>query len=504
MDNHKPRVLIVDDEKGLRIGTKRLLEQEGYSVTTAENGTEGIQFGTSEEFDIAIIDLKMPDIDGITVLKEIRSKYPNTVCFIATAYASYDTAIESTKLGAFSYIPKPFTPEEFLNNISKGYETRLHILEKENWIREREARLLEVAFEKSRINTIINSISDGILVVNRNAETVLFNPSALVYLSLEKINIEENILDRIHPKISELIKKCLHDGRYVKKSYSSQVELKPGHELVIDATSSPVPHPDGSLAGVVVVLKNITELKKIEYIKSQFVSMVSHELKAPIAAVYGFLKILSDPNISVSSEQQQSFIVRSQTRLESLLKMVNDLLDISRMEMNTYQKEIIEIDINDIISNILELFRFEIENKKIEVTKNIIQPLPLIHGDNGEITRLFTNLLSNAVKYNREKGKIKILISSSESYLMVEISDTGIGMKEDEVSRLFHEFYRAKNEYTKNISGTGLGLSIVKRIVDANSGKIEVFSEYKTGTTFKIFLPLNKGNAQKADSKLTV
>jgi len=498
MDNQKPKVLIVDDEKGLRIGTKRLLEQEGYCVATAENGKEGIRIGTSEEFDIAIIDLKMPDIDGITVLKEIRNKWPNTVCFIATAYASYETAIEATKLGAFSYIPKPFTPDEFLSNVNKGYENRLHILDRENWKREREARLLEVAFEKTRINTIINSISDGILVVNKNAETVLFNPSALVYLSLEKIDIEENILNKINPQISDLITKCLQKGEYVKKSYSSQVEIKPNHELVIEATSSPVPHPDGSLAGVVVVLKNITKLKKIEYIKNQFVSMVSHELKAPIAAVYGFLKILSDPNIPVSPEQQESFIKRSETRLESLLKMVNDLLDISRMEMNTYHREIIEIDVNEIIISILELFSSEIENKKIDVTKNVDSPLPVIHGDSGEITRLFTNLISNAIKYNKEGGKININIECSGNYLLAEIADTGIGMKDDEVNSLFHEFYRAKNEFTKNISGTGLGLSIVKRIVDAYSGKLEVFSEYKTGTTFRIFLPINKGNAQNS------
>ena len=109
------KILIVDDEKGLRLGTKRLLEKEGFEVVAAENGTEGIAFGTSTEFDAAIIDMKMPDFDGITVLKEIIKKYPNTVCFIATAYASYETAIESTRVGAFSYIPKPFSPEELQN-----------------------------------------------------------------------------------------------------------------------------------------------------------------------------------------------------------------------------------------------------------------------------------------------------------------------------------------------------------------------------------------------------
>ena len=124
-----PKVLIVDDEKGLRIGTKRLLEAEGYEVDTAENGTDGIALGLENDYDLAIIDLKMPDIDGIEVLKTIKEKKPNTICYIATAFASYETAIEATKLGAASYIPKPFTPEELISHLESGYEKRLLLLE---------------------------------------------------------------------------------------------------------------------------------------------------------------------------------------------------------------------------------------------------------------------------------------------------------------------------------------------------------------------------------------
>jgi DNA-binding NtrC family response regulator len=110
----KANILIIDDEKGLRFGTQRLLEDEGYTVESAENGEEGIRLGTSKEFDVALIDLKMPDIDGMDVLKEIISAHPNTICFMATAYASYDTAIQATRLGAFGYIPKPFTPDKLI------------------------------------------------------------------------------------------------------------------------------------------------------------------------------------------------------------------------------------------------------------------------------------------------------------------------------------------------------------------------------------------------------
>lgn len=489
MQRIKPKILVVDDEKGLRIGVQRLLEMEGFEVDTAENGTDGIKLGTEKEYDLAIIDLKMPDIEGIEVLKNIKQKFPNTVCFIATAFASYDTAIEATKLGAQSYIPKPFTPEELIAEIKNGYQKRLLLLEEAKWIKEREERLLEVAFEKTRLNTIINSITDGVLVVNKEGLAVLFNPAVYRFLELAEIKVEEYILNKLRPEILELINKFLLSDSKEKRSYTIQLELKPDREFFIEATASPVFHPGDNLAGVVIVFKDITELKRIELIKSQFVSMVSHELKAPIAAVYGFLKLMSDENIKLTDEQKKEYINRSMVRLDGLLKMVNDLLDISRMELKTVRREIRRICLTEIIKNILELFQIELQKTNITVNFNYEQNNFCIDADADEITRLFTNIISNSIKYNRPSGNVTINIRHTGNFIVTEITDTGIGMKEEEKKKLFSEFFRAKNEFTKNISGTGLGLSIVKRIVDSYSGKIEVESEYGNGTTFRIYLP---------------
>jgi len=489
MNNNKPKVLIVDDEKGLRIGAQRLLTNEGYEVTTAENGTEGIKFGTESEFDLAVIDLKMPDIEGLEVLQRIIERFPNTVCFIATAYASYETAVEATRLGAHSYIPKPFTPEELISNLKEGYQRRLVNLEAEKWRKEREERLLEVAFEKTRLNTIINSITDGVLVVNRDGLAVLYNPAVLRFLELPGIAVEEYILDKLRPEILDLIKNFLDEESSEQKSYTIQIELKPNREFFIEATASAVRHPGNNVAGVVIVFKDITELKKIEFVKSQFVSMVSHELKAPIAAVYGFLKLFNDDSIELSPGQRKDYEIRSMIRLDGLLKMVNDLLDISRMELKTVHREIKKVCLHEIISSILELFQIDINKKGIQVIFDKEESKQCIMADADEISRLFTNLISNAIKYNRDQGTITIKLSLSDNYLLTMIKDTGIGLKPEDKKKLFTEFFRAKNEKTKNISGTGLGLSIVKRIIDSYSGKIEIESEYGEGTTFKVFLP---------------
>ncbi len=491
MNLKKANILIIDDEKGLRFGTQRLLEDEGYTVESAENGEEGIRLGTSKEFDVALIDLKMPDIDGMDVLKEIISAHPNTICFMATAYASYDTAIQATRLGAFGYIPKPFTPEELIYQVEQGIKQRELILEAERLKKEREANLLELAFEKSRLNAIIKSINEGVLIINRIGEVAYFNYAALKYLNISDLKISEPVLHKLPDKIADQITKILEQEKYSLKTYTTQIEIKPNNELVIEAGCTPISHPDGSLAGVVVIIGNITEFKKIELIKNQFVSMVAHELKTPMAAVQGFLNIILDKNLELSEEKIRDYLYRSVIRLKSLTDLVNDLLDISRMEIKTKQREIESINIVDIISSTIQFLEIEIKKKELTLEKNIQPDLPHIKADVNEITRLLTNLLSNAIKYNKDHGKIFVEAFSSSNYLILKVADTGIGVKPEEKEKLFNEFYRAKNDKTRGISGTGLGLSIVKKIVDSYYGKIEVDSIYGEGTTFTISLPIN-------------
>ena len=231
-------------------------------------------------------------------------------------------------------------------------------------------------------------------------------------------------------------------------------------------------------------------MKKIEFVKSQFVSMVAHELKAPVAAVLGFINLILDPEIKTTDEQNHDYMNRSANRLQSLLAMVNDLLDISRMEIKTKQREIKDLDVNEILKTNIEFLELELQKRNI-TTKLELQPaLPMLKADQNEINRLFTNIISNSVKYNKENGTINISTKLESNFISIKISDTGIGMKPEEKARLFSEFYRAKNENTRNIPGTGLGLSIVKRTVESYNGKIEVNSEYGKGTEFIVSFPL--------------
>lgn len=489
MDIHYPKILIVEDEKGLRLGTEKLLSRKSFIVSTAENGTEGIRKSLETDFDIVLIDLKMPDIDGLDVLKEIKEKKPSTVCFIVTAYASYETAIEATRLGAFNYILKPFTPDDLIHEIEKGYKQRILLLEAEELRRERQKNLLEIAHEKSRLNTIIESISSGVLLINKERKLVYFNKACLQKLNIDELVIEEPIIDKLPPQIGDLVNEILNTPNPSGKSYNTEVEILPNNEFVIEATCSRVPHPDGTFAGVVVVLKNITGLKQIEVLKSQFVSMVAHELKTPLAAVLGYLEILTNTSILVAEEKQKQYLNRSLLRLKSSLNLVNDLLDISRLETTSVIKQTEIIDLSEIINNCLDVLELEIKKKKIIVNNNSISNLPTIKIDRNDITKIFSNLLSNAVKYNKDEGKINIEFAINKNFVLVSINDTGIGLKPEDQNSLFQQFFRVKNKYTREISGTGLGLSIVKKLVEINNGKISVESVYNEGSTFTVQFP---------------
>jgi two-component system phosphate regulon sensor histidine kinase PhoR len=494
--DHPARILLVDDEDYLRNGVKRILQIEGFEVETAENGAEGIKKGTEFDFDVALLDLKMPDISGIEVLRMIRQARPNTICFMATAYASYETAVEATKLGAEGYILKPFTPDELIHNIEKGLQKRRLILEAERLKADREARLLELAFERSRLNTIINLLADGVLVINQFGEMVYYNPAALRYLDLDVILLAEEILEILPPEVKEIAQRMISKEKFEVMGESVQFKLSSNPDMFVEVTCSPIPdHDRKKIAGIVIVAKNITQFKEIEQLKSQFVSMVSHELKAPVAATIGFLDILLNPKMKLTDDQRSDFLNRSTARLRSLLTMVNDLLDISRIELNTVKREIVKIDLASLVQETVEMMQFEAAKKNITIKFSAGEIPFTIEADRLEIERVITNLMSNAVKYNKTDGEVLVSLKKKGAYIILEIKDTGIGLKPEEKNRLFSEFFRAKNEFTKSIHGTGLGLSIVKKTIDYYSGKIESESEYGKGTTFRVFLPekiLNK------------
>ncbi|MDZ7270774.1 MAG: response regulator [candidate division KSB1 bacterium] len=490
----KPRILVVDDEEIIRLGCQRILNEEHYEVLTAENGKVALALVKERSPDLMLVDLLMPELGGMEVLEKVHQHDKNIVTIVITGYATIESAVEAVKKGAFDYLPKPFGPEELRAVVLRGLERRRLLLETERLRRERERNLLELAAERSRTATIIHSMGEGLLVVNRQRQVVLLNPVAQKILHLHEAQVvgkpvEGHLAEK---QLEDFIISALthEEPRPILSRKEIPLERRP--QEVLAATLSPILSEKGEMLGVVVVLRDITDQKRVERSKSDFVRMVAHELKAPLGAIEGYLNLLIDGMVKDDPAREREIIVRCRDRAEALLGLIRDLLDLSAIEAGKVAQEMQPIEISSILQEVVEMMNGEARARNVSMELRAASRLPKVVADREDLMRVFTNLVSNAIKYNRPGGRVSVAAHQENSHVVVEVTDTGFGIPPEEQSRIFDEFYRVKNEHTRNICGTGLGLAIAKRIVESHRGYIEVQSRPEEGSTFAVHLPMFK------------
>jgi signal transduction histidine kinase len=225
-------------------------------------------------------------------------------------------------------------------------------------------------------------------------------------------------------------------------------------------------------------------------IRFQFLSVLSHELKSPINAVEGYLRVMKERQVGNKIDDYDTMIDRSLERIKGMRTLIMDLLDFTRIESGKRQREVKDIDLTDIARAAIDSMGPYAIQKNVKVALDA-QGQYMIKADAEEIEIIMNNLISNAIKYNRDDGNVYCTIKSEKDGIMVIVEDTGIGMNEEELSKLFQEFTRIKNQKTKNITGSGLGLSIVKRYVESYNGTVEVSSIPDKGSIFTIVFPKN-------------
>lgn len=487
-------ILVVDDEKGIREGCRRILMSEGYTVEVAENGEIGLKFVKEKPVDLILVDLMMPVMGGLEMMEEVRRFDPEIIMIVITGFATIETAVDAMKHGAYDYIPKPFTPDQVIAVVNRGLEKRRLSLQSQRLMEERDQKLLEVAQEESKIHTIVNSMADGILVTNKERQLVLWNPAAVKMLNLnEKLQIGKDIGEVIKEKsLVELVNKALSPESSRFTAISEEIELTKPEQKTLMVNVSAIRDKDGQELGVVSTMRDITRLKELDQVKSQFVSMVTHELRAPLSAVEGYLSAYLSGAAGSDPQLNRQMLERAKARTHSLLDLVNDLLQFSRLENKRIERKKELLDLKDVITNTAELLRNQGDANEIEIAVDLPEKLPLVEADRAEMEQLFTNLISNAIKYNVKNGRVTITAEPSNHYVNIKVADTGIGIEQENQSCIFDEFYRVCIPETRYVTGTGLGLSIVKRIVESHFGKIEVESTVGKGTTFTVSLPVKK------------
>jgi len=410
---------------------------------------------------------------------------------VITGFATIETAVEAMKHGAYDYIPKPFSPDQLLAVVNRGLERQHLKRQSQQLIEERDRRLLEVANEKSKIHAIVNSMADSVIVINRDHQLVLWNPAAIRMLNLTERLEPGKDINSIIPQhdLIQIINKAVEPESTRFTTISEEIELKEPDQRTLMANVSVVRDENTEMLGVVSILRDITQLKEIDRLKSQFVNMVAHELRAPLSAIEGFLTAYLTGAAGNDPKFNMQMLDRAKQRAHSLLDLVNDLLQISRMESQRVVRKKEWLDITNSIKNTVELLRYQAEKRNITIEIQLPESCPLIEADQPEMEQIFTNLISNAIKYNVEEGEITIKVEPTNGCLSIEVTDAGIGIDEEDLPLVFEEFYRVSRSETRYITGTGLGLSIVKKIVESNHGRIKIKSKVNEGTTISIKFP---------------
>jgi len=344
---------------------------------------------------------------------------------------------------------------------------------------------------------ILESIRDGVVVTDVEGRTIVVNQSAQQLLGVSEeaavgrnvralySNFPADVIDSVAEAVSQLI------AAGSTRSYPSQAEvLLERNDWVISAHFAPILDEEGECQGVVTVLRDITREREVAQAKSEFVSIVAHELRTPMTSIKGYADLILSGAAGPISETQAQFLQVIRTNVERLAALVGDLLDISRIEAGRVKFDMRPLHMDEVARDVIASLQGEITRRNLELEVDIPPHLPMVQGDRNRIVQVLTNLVSNAYKYTPPGGRITLALHHTDGELQVDVSDTGIGIAPTDLDRVFERFYRADHELVRQQTGTGLGLPIAKSIVEMHGGRIWVESELGKGSTFSFSLPV--------------
>lgn len=352
------------------------------------------------------------------------------------------------------------------------------------YLREIDEKNLELeklySIEKSQNDTveaILTKMKEGLVIFDRSLRLVLINDSAINILKPINSKKGSHILELTNEsKILDAVNEGFK-GKYIKGEIEIDNKI---YEYFISPESE-------SLGGVALLLTDKTYENSLKEKREEFTSNVTHELKTPLTIISGFAELLKSGNVEEEKIKEFGGIIYKQST--NLQRLIDDLLKISKLEAND-AVIIEELSLDELGDEVCDDLAIEIKNKNLNLVKDFDRVKAKVNGE--MIKEAMMNLLTNAIKYNRDGGEIKFRIAKEDGFALVQISDNGIGIEEELLDRIFERFYVVDHSRSKKISSTGLGLSIVKHIVEAHGGRIEVTSEVGKGSTFTIYLPIEK------------
>jgi PAS domain S-box-containing protein len=473
-------ILLALNESPILDLMERALKAAGFEFAIVHNRSELNRAMQESTPALLIIGEKFADLDGISMSAETLERFPTLPIIL---YADKDTtglAKSALKVGLSGYLYPPLKMPDIVDAIKRSLARARGL---GDWLRREVKRttssLAEKAefseAERNKLEAIIANIQDGVIVMDKNKNIMLLNHAVR-----DIFNLDGN----------EVVGKALSDVISNADLKSLLIRANDGplkyHEInfddgrVFNAQYTPIPKIGGA-----VTMQDISYLKELDRLKSDFIHTVSHDLRSPLTSILGYTELVE--RTGPLNPNQQEFLRRLQDSIQHITALVNDLLDLGRLEAGfDTRRELVQLE--NVLNYSLDMFGAQIKQKNIKLDVSIDKDLNELRANPIRIRQMLDNLLGNAIKYTPSEGSVHVSISMQDHQIILKVQDTGPGIPPEEQGRVFEKFFRATNA-PEQVEGSGLGLAIVKSIVDSHQGRVWVESTVGKGSSFIVILP---------------
>jgi two-component system, OmpR family, phosphate regulon sensor histidine kinase PhoR len=358
----------------------------------------------------------------------------------------------------------------------------------ENIFRRQQQLAQHIAGRESGTQTILGAMQDGLLVVDAHRRVALMNSTFQKLFGLREGSVGAPLLEIVrHATLDRLIAETLRSGQPMRSELSLINSPNTG-ERHVAVSAVPIKQPADGTTGAVVLFHDITELKRLDQIRSDFVANVSHELRTPLSILRGYIETLLD-NPETSREELSRVLNVMERHSKRLGLLLDDLLSLAQLESSSAKLELGELRVKELFNNVIHDWKQKLAAKNLKIMVDLAPDAQTIRADETRLQEVLYNLLENSVKYSRENGEIRLHAARRGSEIVLSVSDDGTGISRDQLPRIFERFYRADSARSRELGGTGLGLAIVKHIAQLHGGRVEAESELGRGTTIRVVLP---------------
>jgi K+-sensing histidine kinase KdpD len=532
-------ILVVDDDLDFLVIIQKILEKKGYRISAVPSAGEALTLLKDRFYNVAILDISLPDADGTDLLSKILEIHPEIIAIMLTGHSSVKNAVQSLNRGAFSYLEKPLDPDNLLTVINRGMERQRLVFENRKLVSELERHnritntLLSISQTVAQtldLQKIIDSALEKVtectgleasFIYLRDKDTLKLKGyhgiSTQTEMDIPKqfttiSGVFSNLMEQSGPIIIKDLKKTketelkfLDDAGY--RSFAGVPLTILGENIGVlgiatDFNQSFNPNVIELLTGIgreiAIAVRNAQlyedassarALRELDAMRTEFLANVSHELRTPLAVIKGSANSLLQPDVIFDEQTRREFLVSIDKDADTLTRLVDDLLMISRLEANALEVRKKKNRLCDVIAAVKD--RLDNLTVKHHLHIDIPEDLPPVKIDEGRISEVLTNLVENAVKFSEDNTNIHVKAIHKNKEVIISVADEGIGISPELHQRIFERFFQGDGRKAGRRKGTGLGLAICQGIIEAHGGKIWVESKPEHGAKFSFSLPAN-------------